>query len=50
MRRQIFVTNDAKGFIDGGRRERLQREFGIRIMTADEFLIFRDSGNDTEAV
>jgi hypothetical protein len=38
-RRQIFVTNDAKGFIQRGRRERLQREFGTKIMTADEFLM-----------
>lgn|SRR5262245_55918830 len=37
-RRHIFVTNDAKGFIQAGRRELLERELGIRIMTADEFL------------
>jgi len=48
--RQMFVTNDTKGFIQGGRRERLQREFGTRIMTADEFLMFCESGSDTEAV
>lgn len=47
-RRQIFVTNDAKGFIEGGRRECLQREFGIRIMTAQEFLMFCESASGTE--
>ena len=43
--RQIFVTNDTKGFIQGGRRERLQSEFGTQIMTADEFLMFCRSGS-----
>ena len=36
--RDIFVTNDRKGFIEGGRRERLETEFATRIMTGDEFL------------
>ena len=49
-RRHIFVTNDAEGFIDGGRREHLQREFGTRIMTAEEFLMFCESASDTGAV
>jgi hypothetical protein len=35
--RDIFVTNDAKGFIQGGRRELLETEFGIRVMTTLEF-------------
>lgn len=36
--RDIFVTNDVKGFIQGGRREALEGEFAIRVMTAVEFL------------
>ena len=36
--RNIFVTNDVKGFIQAGRRELLEREFGIQVMTAVEFL------------
>ena len=36
--RDIFVTNDVKGFIRGGRRELLEREFGMQVMTAVEFL------------
>lgn len=36
--REIFVTNDAKGFIDRGRREALEREFRTKIMTAAEFV------------
>lgn len=36
--RQIFVTNDVKGFIQGGRRELIKREFGTDIMTSEEFL------------
>jgi hypothetical protein len=36
--REIFVTNDAKGFIHGGRRELLETEFAIRVMTALEFV------------
>lgn len=37
-KRCVFVTNDKKGFIDGGRRDLLQGQFGTRILTADEFL------------
>lgn len=36
----IFVTNDAKGFIDHGRRELLQKEFNTRIMKKVEFQKF----------
>src|SRR5262249_4808204 len=46
QRREIFVTNDAKGFIQGGCRERLQSEFGAQIMTADEFLTLCRAAND----
>lgn len=48
--RQIFVTNDAKGFIQGGCRESLQREFGIQVMTADEFLKLCQSDSRGEHV
>ena len=37
-RRVIFITNDRKGFIDGGRRERIEQEFGTKVMTSEEFL------------
>ena len=37
-RREILVTNDARGFIDGGRRAVLEQRFNTRIMTADEFI------------
>jgi hypothetical protein len=36
--RDIFVTNDRKGFIDHGRRESLQAAFETRIMTEAEFI------------
>lgn len=46
--RSIFVTNDAKGFIHGGRRELLEAEFGIRVITGPEFRKFcqADSGGE----
>ena len=37
-RRDIFVTNDRKGFIDDGRREKLQTLLKTRIVTSEEFL------------
>ncbi len=37
-RREILVTNDARGFIDGGRRTILEERFSTKIMTADEFI------------
>ena len=37
-RRDIFITNDEKGFVREGRRERLQADFATRIMTREEFL------------
>lgn len=49
-RGEIFVTNDTKGFIQGGRRERLQSEFGAKIMTADEFLTFCRTADDSKAI
>ncbi len=36
--RDIFVTNDVRGFIRGGRREQLQAAFRTTIMTRDEFM------------
>jgi hypothetical protein len=48
--RDIFVTNDAKGFIQGGRRESLEREFGIHVMTAIEFLKLCRAGSGGEHV
>lgn len=38
--RSIFVTNDVKGFIAGGRRELIEKEFGSKIMTGAEFRQF----------
>jgi len=35
--RHIFVTNDVRAFIRNGRREQLERAYGTRIMTQDEF-------------
>lgn len=37
-RRDVFVTEDRKGFVNEGRRERLQQKFNTNIMTKDEFL------------
>ena len=37
-RNDIFVTNDTKGFVKNGKRDLLQSEFAIRIMTRDEFV------------
>jgi copper chaperone CopZ len=45
--REIFVTNDVKGFIRRGRRELLEREFGTRIMTSEEFLRLCKCGGAT---
>jgi hypothetical protein len=36
-KRDIFVTDDVRGFIDHGRREALQSEFETKIMTGAEF-------------
>jgi hypothetical protein len=36
--RDIFVTNDKKGFVRAGRRAQLESTFGARIMTEDEFV------------
>lgn len=37
-KRAIFVTNDERGFVRNDRRAKLERLFGTRIMTRDEFL------------
>jgi hypothetical protein len=39
-KRDIFVTNDERGFIKDGRREALQNAFGMRIMTQNEFIAY----------
>ena len=36
--RHIFVTNDEKGFVRGGRRAQFEGVFATRIMTCAEFL------------
>jgi hypothetical protein len=36
--RDIFVTNDTKGFIANGRRELIEREFATKVMTSTEFI------------
>ena len=35
--RDIFVTNDIRDFIRGGRQERLERLYSTRIMTVEQF-------------
>jgi len=37
-RREVFVTDDRKAFINDGRREALQNLLGTRIVTREEFL------------
>ena len=37
-KRDIFVTNDKKGFINNGRRDELQTVLKTRILTREEFL------------
>lgn len=37
-KRQIFVTDDTRGFVRSGRRQQLEQSFGTRIMTRDEFI------------
>jgi hypothetical protein len=34
----IFLTNDAKAFVNGGRRAKLEAAYKTRIMTRDEFV------------
>ncbi len=36
--RDIFVTDDLKGFVRGGRREQFEALFNTRIMSVNEFL------------
>jgi len=36
--RDVFVTDDRKGFVDNGKRETLQSLLKTRILTQDEFL------------
>ena len=42
----LFITNDETGFVNDGRREILETQYGTRIMTAKEFCseYGRDSG------
>ena len=42
-RRDIFVTDDEKGFIRHGRRSCLEGTYSTRIMTTQEFLEYLDS-------
>lgn len=44
--RDIFVSNDARAFIDHGRRGLLESEFATRIMTRDEFLLYCDNDHE----
>lgn len=37
-RSEILVTNDARGFIGGGRRAVLEKRFNTKIMTSNEFI------------
>ena len=37
-RRDIFISDDRKGFVNDGRRAALERAFGTRILTSDEFV------------
>ena len=48
--RDVLVTNDIKGFIADGRRERIEKESGTKIMTAEEFLNYCDSRRGGHAV
>lgn len=36
--RDVFVTDDKKGFIDNGRREIIEKAFGTKILTQSEFI------------
>jgi hypothetical protein len=36
-RRDIFVTDDVKGFVKDGRREQLENQFSTKIQTSSEF-------------
>jgi hypothetical protein len=36
-RRDLFVSNDRRAFVDGGRRKAIEGELGIRVMTVAEF-------------
>jgi hypothetical protein len=37
-RRDFFVTDDRRAFVNHGRRESLEAEFSTRILTPDEFI------------
>jgi hypothetical protein len=45
-KRDVFVTRDEKGFVSGGRREKLQQVFATRILTPGEFLAEIDRSVD----
>jgi hypothetical protein len=40
--RHVFISHDAKGFIDGGRREQLEALCATRILRSDEFAAYCD--------
>ena len=42
-KRDIFVSNDERGFLRYGKREKLEAKFGTRIMSLAEFQEFLDS-------
>ncbi len=37
-KREIFVTNDKRGFVDNGRRQLLEQRYRTKILTGAEFL------------
>lgn len=39
-KRDVFVTNDRRAFVEHGRKAKLEAEFRIQIMTSEEFLAF----------
>jgi hypothetical protein len=39
-RRDVFITNDARGFIREGRREALEQLYNTRVMRVDEACAF----------
>ncbi len=46
LRHDVLLTLNSRHFIRGGRRERLARDFGIRVMTPAELVALagRESG------
>lgn len=48
-RRDIFVTNDQRGFVRKQRREALERAYSTKVMTKDEFLAAFAKGKASDA-